>query len=755
MDIMSKVPKSELPPALKPYSFHGLHFNYSAGKIEVPSDCPFCHREGKFSVNIEKQQWRCVVCDQAGNAATFIKRLWTESLTHTKKYKELAQERKILNPKSLVDWGLAESMITGEWVFPSHNADGALNNLYRYVRDPKTGKKRLLATAEMGHGMYGLELWDAKKPEVYICEGPWDAIVLREVLGSAKLADGKITLTSNEKLSLLAGINVIAVPGSSSFSSSWAKLFAGKKVTILFDSDHPKELEKGRVLEPVGYVGMQKVVQALGHAPEPPESLHYLNWGPNGYDEKLASGFDVRDMLTDKSTGGTALGRLVMLSHLRTKLSPIPQEWLPGRTKEAAKSGGVELELLPCQSWKALQNQCRRALKWTEGLDQALSFMLSVILSTESAGEQLWGKIIAPPSTGKSTLCEAVGAAKKYVYSKDTFTGLLSGYQLDKEGSENMSMVNNIKNKTLVINDGDTLLKSPNREQVLSQLRAFYGRNIRAQYGNKMSKDFEDTSCTILICGTASLRELDASDLGARFLDCVIMKDIDEDLEHEILMRAGNLAAKVINIRAGESSGDAPDKIKMRQLTGGYVKYLRENAMNLLAQIPTPSQDIMERISSYAKFVAYLRARPSKSQDESVERELASRLMSQLVRLAICQAVVLNRKEVDEEVLRRVRQVALDTSHGAVMEILKLMYSAGREGVHTVRLASQAGRKEDDICNWMLFLQRIKIVDHHVPQNNAIKNKNPKWRMTERMLKLWKEVVLADESNDTDEREID
>ena len=143
----------------------------------------------------------------------------------------------------------------------------------------------------------------------------------------------------------------------------------------------------------------------------------------------------------------------------------------------------------------------RKALKWTDGLDCALSVMLASVTSTMQVGDQLWVKIIGPASCGKSTLCEALSVNDKYILAKSTIRGFHSGYKSDRDGTEDNSLIVQVRNKTLITKDGDTILQSPNLGQILSDARDLYDCTTRSHYKNKMGKDYVGVRMTWILCG--------------------------------------------------------------------------------------------------------------------------------------------------------------------------------------------------------------------------------------------------------------
>jgi hypothetical protein len=715
---------------LAPFEFHGLGLDRS--REQAAGDCPFCRREGKFFVSTATGQWDCKVCGERGNVWTFLRALHkiSDEKTGNEDVDALAAERGLLHPETLLAWGACRSALTGDWLLPGWGADGKLCQLYRWVGGG--GRMRLLPTPGLGHRLFGVAGLDSGKPEVLVCEGPWDGMALWEALRVAKDTGKGLRHTAAEGSSLLAGRGVVAVPSCSVFAESWLPLFAGKRAILLYDSDHPREAN-GKTIDPAGWAGMRRAAGLLaGVAKE----VHCVTWGSDGYDPNKKSGWDVRDALT---AGKTPAERVARLEELLALVKPVPEGWLKAAAR--AGGGGGELECLPCRDWRTLTDSWRKALSWTPGLGRALAVMLASVTSTESVGDQLWVKIVGPPSSGKTILCEALSVARRYVYPKDTMTGLFSGYQTDRDGSEDLGMVLKLKNKTLVIKDGDTVLQLPNKDQILSQYRAFYDRAVRTQYRNRMSRDYEDINTTFILCGTESLRTLDSSELGERLLDCVICDRLDPELEDAIALRKLRQAERELVLRADgkPETRDGPEMVEAKRLTGGYVIWLRENAQDLLSGLEDIDDSVAARLVALGTFVAFMRSRPSKRQEETAQRELSFRLVSQHLRLAKCLAVVLNRRGVDGAVMDLVRAVALDTARGRTLELVKRMRRAGEAGAETRALAASTGQSEDKERGLLRFLSRIGAIESFRPVIANVRAA-PRWRLTRRMETLCRKV---------------
>ncbi len=255
-----------------------------------------------------------------------------------------------------------------------------------------------------------------------------------------------------------------------------------------------------------------------------------------------------------------------------------------------------------------------------------------------------------------------------------------------------------------------------------------------------MSKDHENYRTTIIICGTGSLGKLDSSELGERCLDCTIVDAIDDDEEDKILMKV--LDREDRNLSLGKGSGsttDPPEIEKAKAMTGGYVQYLRENAELLRSRVSI-SQDNKWKIGRMAKFVSYMRARPSSRQEAAEEREFSSRLGSQLLRLAKCLAVVMNKKEVDKEVMRRVLKVAKDTSKGITLNLANHLYYDYPEGAEIGTLAMRMNTSDYHVGRLLNFLQGIGAVSRFHKKSRRVRNKK-KWKLSPRVEKLFEEIM--------------
>jgi hypothetical protein len=495
-------PVNDEPEGIRLFRWHGMDLTERGS--QAVGDCPLCGQRGRFYVNVENGKWDCKKCGDSGNPMEFIRRLYEKSREGKCDLHALGIHRD-LAPDTLWEWGCCQSVITGDWLVPGYSVEGEVSQLYAYRLI--NGKMRLLVSPGLGQKIFAAPgALAMKEGTLYICEGVWDGMALCEVLGMARLAGKsagenkgiKLVATGKVEESLRTSATVIAVPSAAVFFDAWAPAAAGREVILLYHSDYPIT---------AGLNGMKRAAGILGLAKSRPSRLLYLHWGDKGYDESKPSGYDVRDVLT--ATDDPA-ERVAALQGLLNRVQPVPPQWL----EEAKERQCRELKPLPCTDYKVLVNAWKKTMKWTDGLDRALACMLATITSTKVVGDQLWMRIISPPSSGKSVLCEALSVARKHVRALSTLRGFHSGYKTDADGSEDVSLIEQLRDKTLIVKDGDTLLRSPNRDQILSEARDLYDRVSRAHYRNNLARAYEGVNITFLLCGTPLLSQLDSSELG-------------------------------------------------------------------------------------------------------------------------------------------------------------------------------------------------------------------------------------------------
>lgn len=282
------------PEPVRPYIFHGVNLEMPKSGREALGDCPFCGKEGKFSVNTETSKFQCWggSCQVTGNSTVFLRMFWEHcrEATTTRDYQRLADESGFLKPHAARSFGCCLSTLKNQWLVPGWNADGNLTGLYRYgkIMDKGGWRDRLLSCPGTGQHLFNLQNYDSAKPIVDLCEGWRDGIAWIESL----------SLTTKGGVSYIDSRSVLCIPGTNSFKPAWCKYFAGKTVNILFDNDHPKDSKEG-----AGIKGVKKVASILLSSRTPPEKINFMAWNGSldGYSLDLPDSMDLRDLKKEES----------------------------------------------------------------------------------------------------------------------------------------------------------------------------------------------------------------------------------------------------------------------------------------------------------------------------------------------------------------------------------------------------------------------------------------------------------------------
>lgn len=727
-------------PKLEPFLFLGVDVDPEGHPKEAIGDCPFCDKEGHFYISKATGQWQCKVCTESGNIPSFIRKFHEACWEHTAEeaLEELAEERGI--PLDVLwEHEVAVNYLLGHWLFPVRNPKGVVVNLLSWAG---AGSHPMGITGQSQHLM-GVDRLKKAHTTVWVCEGPWDLMAWEGVLRGLKekrmKGQSRLIPTTNPEESLLATHAVVAVPGSGNFKDQWVSHFDGREVKILFDNDHPrKNKANGKTVIP-GHEGAVRTAMKIGTEAD---SVEMLKWGAKGYTKSLPTGFDVRDLVNRD-------GPIRALAFVSKHLEEVT---IPDEVKAASGGGADAIEPEPCSSFAELESIYSEALHFTDTMRHTLVSMLATVISTDTESDQVWLRVIGPPGSGKSTLAEAINADHQHVISTDIITGITSGYRGGKPrkggGKKDASLVEDFMGKTVIIKDGDTLINAPNRDQVLAHLRAFYDGAIRARYRNYETKVYENIRTTFIICATDEIRSLNRTFLGERFLDCEILGH--EDSAPYVSRAVGNTLAKV-SAGFGGTAADNPKGIDDRVKAATFGFLLQKVEGLATATAPVASERVQNQLEAIAKFLSFMRARVRREnhgKDSGIAYrprvELATRLGSQLSKLAVFVAYVLDKSEIDEEVLAVIRKVALDTANGFPLEITQALWKNGNKGMAKRQLSVELGLAETTVWRQMQNMAELKIITRREESNRSgVRGRNLHlWRLTADIRALCKKVGI-------------
>lgn len=437
-------------------------------------------------------------------------------------------------------------------------------------------------------------------------------------------------------------------------------------------------------------------------------------------------------------TAPTALGdglaaRKRSLETLLGWLQPVPAEWIV--VEETDQSD--ELAPLPCTTYKQVVTTWRKALKWRQHMDDVLSTMLAVALSTVQQGDQLMLMVIGHAGSGKTRFCDAMLVSKKCM-PVEHVTGILSGFK-DNEGND-YSLLARGNRKCWITPEGDVLMSNPNAVQVMSQIRRAFDGTTGATYKNeKDDKRYGGLRIPWIMAGTPALLDMDQSRLGDRFLK-VYVESPNYDQRKEILRRIVRTAADAVKTEAVGENLVGPKLQEAYQRTGGYVDWLRDNT-DKLGKILVEEHHL-EDCALLAEFAAFMRARPGKNEESEPTKEEPNRLAHQFVRMMCCLTVVLNRERVDDEVMRRVRKIAMDTSRGPVLDITRAMYKAHPNFMTSRALSIYTDASEDRTRKLLKYLRGVGAVQLNSDTQKYKKaSTKAMWGLTDELAALCEEVL--------------
>lgn len=438
---------------------------------------------------------------------------------------------------------------------------------------------------------------------------------------------------------------------------------------------------------------------------------------------------------------GTASERIAALSGLVDQLRPIPEAWQLGRSgASSGQASGQVLAPLPCTSYAELLEYWRKAMRWRSEMDNVLAFMFAIAISTEQVGDQLFAMIIGDAGSGKTRFCDAMLVSPR-CHALEHITGFHSGWN-DGSGDD-FSLISRINRKTLITPEGDTMIGSGKFAEIMSQQRRIFDGTTGATYKNRKD-DVKHTGLRTpwIIAGTQSLVDhfaADQSRLGDRFLKQHF--DQPDDSEKKLILR--RVAETAWSSLKMTSDGEASTQLDENmcaayQRTGGFVNHLRDNAAEILSTIDCRNERL-DQCEILGDLISYLRARPPQQKGGEATREVPTRLTSQFVRTAGCLAAVLGKNEVDDEVMHRVKKVALDTGRGISFDIVRnMLHSPG--GSFVGEISTEINKPADMLGGHLRFMKQIRICETVKVAGAGGRGAQFKWMMKNRVRNLLTEI---------------
>ena len=270
-------------------------------------------------------------------------------------------------------------------------------------------------------------------------------------------------------------------------------------------------------------------------------------------------------------------------------------------------------------------------------------------------GDPVWLILVGPPSTIKSEIVRSFGEdAKERVWPISTLTPntFISGQA--KQGS----LLGKLDGKIVTIKDFTTILEKnkDTRSEIFSQLREIYDGYFSKGTGNQ-DAPYQNVKAriTIIAGATSVIDHVESREnlLGSRFV--------------KIRTHAGDI--RKTSEKARRMLGR---ETEVRQEVGMITRAYLDSVK--VAEVPTDERT-NELLTELAEFVARMRtgiARDWYGRIEYLpEPEGIPRLYKQFLTLAWCLCAILERSQVDNDVLRLIARVGRDTIDSKRLKVLE------------------------------------------------------------------------------------
>lgn len=326
-----------------------------------------------------------------------------------------------------------------------------------------------------------------------------------------------------------------------------------------------------------------------------------------------------------------------------------------------------------CESFFKLMDIYKQDMTITQSFEDCMAVCAAVNIAVALEGDPLWLYLVAPPSSGKSTICELLGSDEIHTCCMDTLTGIVSG---DRKGRHMIPMM---QGRCVIVKDGTLLLESSPQQlsNVYGELRSVYDGSLVKHFRNGVSAEFSNVAFGMIIGITERVYSLNMAALGERFLHCRMetTREIEQIRNRQAISRIFD-NTKRTNFE-GNESGDSRSFPKQRAYTAGFLSHLHTRIRSEDIIKPRYTDYDLQLIQALADVIACSRAQAPRSKDPSAELlydarpEASTRVVKQLSRLALCLCYVLGVNSITSQIRELLTKVALDTSFSRQHNIIR------------------------------------------------------------------------------------
>lgn len=602
---------------LKVFTQHGVKPIKESGSSEVIADCLFCSGKEKLYINIDSKRWNCKICNRSGGFQKWLQAVseYSQGEISAVQLTRLAKDRNLSIAtlrRAQIGWN--------PWIqrynLPIPMMDGPeLADIRIY--NIKTHK--FISSADCKTGLFGWENLKSGASKVYLTEGEWDGLAMREALEAVNNQDEI----------------VLSAPGAMTFKKEWISFFQGLTVHVLYDNDDP------------GKNGSIKILSMLQGIPK---EIKFLHWKPN---EK--EGKDIGDVYAVLRKTPKAFFKRINLS-----LHDEPQEpkgKSPANLTVTSKISFKGPYIPVSQIYESYT-------KWLKLEDTTvLDILFGSAIANRIPGDPVWLLLVAQSGGVKSELIMSLDDVVNVVPRESiTANTLISGMSL--AGGGDPSLIPRLNNRILTIKDLTVLMeeKEPVRKAILSQLRNAYDGKAHKELGNSILRIYK--SVFGIIAGVTPKIDIYAegeSAIGERFIRWRIPDALDEKLICKRSLR--NTTNKQILRK------------ELSQIAKAVLDYDFKN-------IPSMSETLEDKVISLAQWTAMLRGtveRDKYSKDIVQEpmKELATRLTNEYYKLVLGIGMLHQKSEISFSEYKSLKHVAISTIPAKSKSLFELMYNKG------------------------------------------------------------------------------
>lgn len=681
---------------LAAFEFHGLAFSPS-GETHSVSDCPFCGKERKFFVKNDTGQWDCKVCGDSGNIYTFLRQLAKQKAEFFNSHKgaKVLGELRNLPSDAFFGWDIGCEDDFSRFYIPvySWTKPNTLTGL-RVWDGPDT--KGVLSTAGTKNSLLlarNIHTFPHAK-QVYLCEGEWDAYALEWLRAKLDLE-----------------FVVLGVPGAGTSLKPYLEYFHGKEVFFLYDADDP------------GFSGQEKASLAVSKVTS---SVKCILWND------VPEGYDLRDFISERIKKPKAAWKeLQALLRPRSEVHSSPENENPDTQAPIEHKSYKKVP-----TFKALLKEFGDYIYLDPDIKDAIAIVMASVLSIRITPDTpIWMFLVGTSGSGKSLILDSLSGSDYCRYESTLRpAALVSGL------GEDCSLIPKLKDLCLIIRDYTGIISQDraSQEQIYGILREAYDGEYKVQYGNRESRHFVENYFSTIAGVTHVIHSDQRASLGERFLKCELLgTHYDPEAHSQAAMY-------------GQSQGKER-KEALKEIVGAFL------SQEIPKKPPQISKWIGDRIIALSRVIAHLRASVdySKSTGDINYRprpEAATRLTKQLGTLCQALAVVLGKTTIDQDCYRLAEKVAMDTSTGFHLEILKALMEAHPRPLTRNELASRCTLKErtiDQKLHSLLELHAVIRIVAPIPEDGRPHSGKPPflYKPSPTIIDLWQRAKVTNKKS--------